>query len=65
MKKCVVKSIKKSVKDNNFYMFVECEGITVNGFAIPERKCVYMGDKDPSKAFKIGSSIELPESSFL
>ena len=65
MKKCVVKSIKQSAKDNCFYMAVECEGISVNGFSIPLRRHVYMGDKDPSKAFKIGSTVELPELLFL
>lgn len=65
MKKCVVKSIKKSLKDNCFYMFVECEGVSVNGFAIPSKHTVYMGDKDPREFFPEGSEIELPESLFL
>lgn len=65
MKKCVVKSIKKSAKDNCFYMAVECEGLAINGFSIPVRHHVYMGDQDPKEFFLIGSEIELPESLFL
>lgn len=65
MKNCVVKSIKKSSKDNCFYMAVEVEGVAINGFSIPSRHHVYMGEKDPREFFPIGSEVELPESLFL
>lgn len=62
---CIVREIKKSTKDNNFYVSVEIPGKKVNGFQLPVRKWLYCGSNDPSKAWKIGSKLELEESDFL